>query len=184
MKRFDWSWGRPENCRKVLHEESEARHFKPRGSEITFEELDQEFREGVSLVLSLGDIRKRPGLEMFALEDVKPDESFIVPETTWTKRAHVFIGETGFASMNYRNLKPLHEFRRRYGKFPTKPEKYRKGQGEGNVAAAFWELSWQDPYGVGGASDVYEAYLDGRLTDEGYQSLHRSTNPPNSKRSR
>ncbi len=174
MKRFDWGWGKPANCRKVLFEETKGQHFKSDKPNITFEEVNHEFRVGVSLVLKLGSINKRPDLEIFMREDLKPDESFIVPETTWEKRAHIQIGEAGFASMNYRNLAPLHEFRKRYGKFPTKPVKYVKHKSESDVKAAFWELSWENPYGVGGASDVYESYIDGRLTDAGYKSLHRS----------
>lgn len=173
MKRFDWSWGSPGNCRKVLFEETKGQHFKSDKPNLTFEEVDQEFREGVTLVLKLGSIERRPDLEIFVREDLKPDESFIVPETTWAKRAHIQIGEVGFASMNYKNLTPLHEFRKRYGKFPTKPSEYVKRKGESDVKAGFWELSWENPYGVGGASDVYESYLDGRLTDAGYQALHR-----------
>ena len=173
MRRFDWRWGNPVNCRKVLFEETNGQHFKSDKPNSTFEEVDQEFREGVSLVLKLGSIEKRPDLEIFVRQDLKPDESFVVPETTWAKRAHIQIGEVGFASMNYKNLKPLHEFRKRYGKFPTKPVQYVKHKGESDVKAAFWELSWEDSYGVAGAWVVYEAYLDGRLTDQGYQSLHR-----------
>jgi hypothetical protein len=174
MKRFDWGWANPANRRKVLFEESNGQHFSSRHTSITSEELDQEFREGVSLVLKLGKVQKRPDLEMFVFEDLKPGESFIVPETTWRRKAHIHIGETGFGSMNHLNLGPVHEFRKRYRKFPTKPVKYVKRGGESDIKAAFWELSWENPYGVGGAWVVYEAYLNGRLADDGYKALQRS----------
>jgi hypothetical protein len=71
----------------------------------------------------------------------------------------------------------MHEFRRRYGRYPTKPETIRPYQGESPIKAAFREISWENPYGIGGAWATFEAYLNGRLVDEVFQATDRRFNP-------
>ncbi len=180
MKRFDdQSWGSPERRRQVLFEESGGKHFLSDNSGATQEKLDKEFREGVSLVIQLGSIIERPDLEIFAAETYRQGEQRGDLENAWTKRDHVHFGEVGFfdETVRRRNLTQLHEFRRRYGKFPSQPVSYTPKPGENMIRAAFKELSWENPYEVVGADDTFEAYLEDRLVDEVFQSTDRRFNP-------
>jgi hypothetical protein len=179
MKRFDdRSWGSAERSRQVLFEESGGKHFHAGHLGKTQEDLNQEFREGVSLVLKLGSIANRPDLEIFEEEVFRIGEAIGDLDNTWMKRRHIYFGECGFGgSVNLRNLAILHEFRRRYGKFPTKPVTIMPFKGESNIKAAFREISWENPYGIGGAGDIFEAYLDGRLVDEVFRATDRRFNP-------
>lgn len=171
MKRFDWSWGDASKRKKVLFEESGGTHFMAAKSTVTDEELNLEFRKGVSHVLKSENIEAHPDLAIFIIENLRPDESFAVPETAWQRRGHFLIGENTFSSVNLQNLMSLREFRKRYGKFPTKPVNYVKGETESEIQAAFWELSWENPYGVQSAYLAYEQYLAGRLADKGWNDL-------------
>jgi hypothetical protein len=178
MRRFDdRSWGSPERSRQVLYEESNGKHFIAVASAVTPEKLDREFREGVDLVLKLGPIAARPELEIFAGESFAQGETVMDLVKTWNKRAHINFAERGFGSVKLRNLASLHEFRKRYGKLPTQPVSYQPKPGESNVAAAFKELSWKNPYGIGGAEDTFQAYLEDRLVDEVFQATDRHLNP-------
>ncbi|MBP7950448.1 MAG: hypothetical protein KA004_12400 [Verrucomicrobiales bacterium] len=178
MKRFDsQNWGSPERSRQVLFEESGGKHFLADGAATTEEKLDREFREGVDLVIKLGSIAGRLDLEIFTREDFAQGESVMDLERTWSKRAHINFAERGFGSVNLRNLATMHEFRTRYGKLPTQPVSYQPKPGESKIAAAFKELSWENPYGIGGAADTFEAYLDGRLVDEVFRATDRRFNP-------
>ena len=178
MKRFDnRNWGSPERSRQVLFEESRGKHFVATGALSTQEILNREFRQGVDLVLKLGSIGGRPDLEIFTEEIYKPGEYRGDMENTWSKRRHIHFAFAGFGSVNLRNLATLHEFRTRYGKLPTQPASYQPKPGESNIAAAFKELSWENPYGIGGAADTFEAYLDGRLVDEVFRATDRRFNP-------
>jgi hypothetical protein len=180
MKRLDdLSWGSPEKSRVVLFEESGGSHFVESGPVITREKLDQEFRVGVSLVIKLGSIADRPDLEIFAREDYKRGECRGDIDNMWSKREHINFAQRGFGSVNLENLVHLHEFRRRYGRYPTKPETIRPYQGESPIKAAFREISWENPYGIGGAWATFEAYLNGRLVDEVFQATDRHFNPQN-----
>jgi len=180
MKRFDWTWGDPAKRRIVLFEESGGTHFKPENAPITDDGLELEWRTGVSKAIDSQELARQPDLAIFVLGDFRADESFAVPETTWLQKGHHRIGQNSFASMNLRNLESLREFRVRYGKFPTKPVNYSKGEGESDVVAAFWELSWRDPLKVSGAARIYEQYINGSLADEGWQNLRASSkvSPP------
>jgi hypothetical protein len=174
MKRFDdRSWGSAERSRQVLFEESGGKHFHAGLLGKTQEDLNQEFREGVSLVLKLGSIVNRSDLEIFVEEVFRKGEAMGDLDNTWMKRRHIGFG----GSVNLENLAQLHEFRRRYGKFPTKPVTIEPFKGESNIKAAFREISWENPYGIGGADDIYEAYLDGRLVDEVFRATDRRFNP-------
>lgn len=178
MKRFDdQSWGSPERSRQVLFEESGGTHFIAGAAPTTQEKLDREFREGVDLVIKIGTIAGRHDLEIFTREDFAQGESVMDLERTWSKRAHINFAERGFGSVNLRNLATLHEFRTRYGKLPTQPATYQPKPGESKIAAAFKELSWENPYGIGGAADTFEAYLDERLLDEVFRATDRRFNP-------
>jgi len=169
MKRFEWKWSDPSKRRQVLYEESGRTHFKLDSATSTNEELDLEFRKGVSQVLRPGAIEGNPDLAIFVIENLHPDESFLAPETTWQRRGHFMIAETSFKNVNLCGLDALHEFRKRYGRFPTKPVKYVKGDTESDIQAAFWELCWEKPYGVEAAYIVYEQYIKGTLSDRGWQ---------------
>ncbi|MBU6326809.1 MAG: hypothetical protein KGQ89_04195 [Verrucomicrobia bacterium] len=171
MKRFDWNWGDASKRRRVLFEESGGTHFKLEKVTVTDEELDLEFRQGVSHFLKNASIEDKANSSIFVIEKLRDDECFSVPETSWQKRAHFMIGENSFVSTKLRNLESLREFRKRYGKFPTKPVKYVKSETESDIQAAFWELSWENPYGVQSAYMLYEEYLAGRLADKGWNDL-------------
>lgn len=171
MKRFDWSWGDASKRRRVLFEESGGTHFNFEKTTVTDEELDLEFRQGVSNILKNENIENQSNLSIFVIEKLREDECFSVPETSWQRRAHFMIGENSFTNANLRNLESLREFRKRYGKFPTKPVKYVKSETESEIQAAFWELSWENPYGVQAAYMLYEQYLAGRLADKGWNDL-------------
>ena len=176
MKRFDdRSWGKPENSRRVLFEESGGAHFAPSTEVVTQQQLDKEFREGVSLVLRLGNISARSDLEIFSREVYQQGETRGDLENTWTKREHVHFAQAGFRSMNLENLVQLYEFRKRHGKFPTKPENIQPFPGESPVKAAFREISWENPYGIGGAWATYEAYLQNRLADAVFRESAQAT---------
>jgi hypothetical protein len=180
MQRFDdRRWGSPVRSRQVLFEESGGKHFVTAGPRITQEMLDREFREGVDMVLKLGSIKARPDLEIFTEEIYKRGDHRGDLENTWTKRAHIYFGQVGFfgETVRRRNLTQLHEFRNRYGKLPTKPVSYQPKLGESQVKAAFKELSWENPYGIGGAWATFEAYLEDRLVDEVFQATDRRFNP-------
>lgn len=178
MKRFDnQNWGSPERSRQVLFEESGGTHFNAGVAATTQEKVDREFREGVDLVIKLGSIAGRPDLEIFTREDFAQGESVMDLERTWSKRAHINFAERGFGSVNTENLIQLHEFRFRYGKFPTKPSTIQPFPAESPIKAAFRELSWENPYGIGGAWSTFEAYLEDRLVDEVFRSTYRRFNP-------
>lgn len=178
MKRFDnQSWGSPKRSRQVLFEESGGKHFVDTGAAATQEKLDREFREGVDLVIKLRSIASRPDLEIFTREDFAQGESVMDLERTWSKRAHINFAERGFSSVNTENLVHLHEFRSRYGKFPTKPSTIQPFPGESPIKAAFREISWENPYGIGGAWSTVETYLDNRLVDEVFKATDRRFNP-------
>jgi hypothetical protein len=171
VKRFDWSWGDPSVRKKILFEESGGMHFKPSNTAVTAEEVDSEFSRGLSLALKYQDVEAHPDLAIFVIEDIPPNESFAAPETTWQRRGHFMIGKNTFGSVNLRNLSSLREFRKRYGKFPTKPVNYKKSDSESEIEAAFWELCWEDPHEVHSAYMVYEAYFTGRLADKAWNVL-------------
>lgn len=171
MKRFDWSWCDSSNRRKVLFEESNGTHFRATLGADDADALKREWKEGVTLAIERTNVEKMPDLAIFVIDDQHPDESLVVPETSWYRRAHFMIGEGNFGSVNLRNLESLRVFRKRYGIFPTKPVKYVKGKTESDIQAAFWELSWESPYGVGAAYLVYEQYINGSLADKGWQDL-------------
>lgn len=178
MKRFDdRSWSSPERIRQVLYEESDGKHFIADLLGSTQDKLDKEFRKGVSLVIELGSVTNRPDLEIFARENFAQGESVMDLEKTWGKRAHINFAARGLGSVNLENMAQLHEFRKRYGKFPTEPITIRPFPEESSIKAAFREISWENPYGIGGAWATFEAYLEGRLVDEVFQSTDRRFNP-------
>jgi hypothetical protein len=174
MRRFDWAWATPEFRRQVLFEESGGTHFAKPVLGDQQAALQREWSENFNPAQEPAELAKHPDLAIFTLmgylANFQRGEVMSKPETCWASRSAMLWFVEGFGSVNLRNLESLHEFRKRYGQFPSKPKTYKPKPGESDIEAAFWELSWQDPMGVGAAYIIFSQYVEGRLMDAGEDS--------------
>ena len=166
FNRFDWKWSGAEIRRQVLHEESGFIYFKKPMVADMQSAIDKEWGTNFDAALEPSKVKEQPALRMFVYQDTPPGANNALPETVWFQRGHQKLAD-GWGSVNLRNLAGLLEFRKRYGEFPTKTKQYKKRKDETEIEAAFWELSWRNPYGVETASVIYSQYLNGTLCDDG-----------------
>lgn len=166
VARFNLSWESVPIRQDVLFGESDGLHFKHLDSSPTVDELKKEWQTLLQAAQDQHFLENHPDLSLFTLPEFGVGERVAKPESTWNRKLHFKLVE-GLDSVNAQNLHSLYEFRRRYGRFPNKPTSYHKAAGESDIQAAFWELSWKNPEGVGSAYIVYSQYLEGRLKPEG-----------------
>ncbi len=174
LARFDWAWSTAEKRRIVLNEESGFAAFaQPQAGDIQ-QSIQEEWAR--NLHASLGNASQPATQEtwLFAVNDVPRDATIALPESTWKIGLHRLLVD-GWDSANLRNAAGLMEFRKRYGEFPIKPKQYKKRDSESDIQAAFWELCWHDPHGLGGAWVAYGQYVNGSLCDDG-ELQHRLLN--------